>query len=304
MAPTLAAVDLNLLVAFDALMAERNVTRAAQRVGIGQPAMSSALSRLRALFHDELFVRVPGRMEPTPKALQLATPIGDALQQIRRALDPGLPFDAASAQRIFRIGATDYTEFVLLPPLNAYLRQAAPGIDIRIVPTTTDRALELLDLHELDFAIGTFAALPKRLSSAPLFTERFVCVARRDHPDLGNAGLQLDSFLALPHLLRSLRGDADGTVDQALARRGLKRHVVMTVTNFLVVPFILERSDAIATLAERVARRLAGTASLAIHDPPLQLEPWTTSLVWGRAVAQDAGAAWLQSTIREVAREA
>src|SRR5262249_47428367 len=187
----LASIDLNLLVAFEALLAERNVSRAAQRVGLAQPSMSHALTRLRVLFGDELFVRTPREMKPTPRALDLAAPIADALEQVRRAFEPTSTFDPRASDRRFRVAGSQYVDFVLGVLLVPMLMRAAPRACFEALHKDETEAIQLLDTGVIDLAIGRFTDAPKRLRAAPLYEERWVCIARRDHPGLRD-GLTLD----------------------------------------------------------------------------------------------------------------
>src|SRR5215472_4477881 len=160
----LAAIDLNLLVAFEALMAERNVTRAGQRVGLGQPAMSAALSRLRQIFHDELLVRVPGApMRPTTKATLLYQPVSDVLAQVRQVFDAETEFDPSAARAVFRIATNDHPGTLLLPRFLEVLSRTAPGVDIRLLALDKRHAFDLVDRNEIDMVIGSFRNIPKRV---------------------------------------------------------------------------------------------------------------------------------------------
>ena len=292
----LRGVDLNLFVVFEALLGERSVTRAARRLSMSQPAVSEALARLRRLMGDELFVRTPGGMAPTPKALELAAPVGEALAGLRDALDAGAPFDPAAARRTFRIAGSDYAEIVVLPALNALLRREAPGLDLRMVASDPSVAADLLDRGEAEFAIDVFwKALPKRFDRARLMSERAVCLARRGHPALAAGGLTLERYLELPHAARSLTGRPHrGLVERALGERGLERRLAVTVTNVLVLPSLLAGGELIATQPERVARLLAQMANLDLHEPPLPFPSWQVEIVWGRGAARDPAAAWLR----------
>ena len=298
----LASVDLNLLVAFDALLRERNVSRAAARVGLAQPSMSNALSRLRALLDDELFVRTPRGMEPTAKALALAEPVQSALAEIGRALDPGEAFDPRRTHRSFTIGAADFVEFILIPPLLELLRREAPGADLRIRAFDRRNVFDLLDRGELDLALGVFPELPKRFRKARVLEERFVCLARAGHPELGK-GLDVESFTRLPHILVSPRGDPTGVADRILARMGRKRRVAVTVANFLSLPFVVGASDLLGIAGERIAERLAAPAGVELHPLPIALRGFTLSMIWGAGSQRDPACDWLRSKLREVARD-
>jgi DNA-binding transcriptional LysR family regulator len=301
--PNLAHLDLNLLVLFEALMAERNVTRAAVRVGVAQPSASKALDRLRHLFGDELFVRTPGGMRPTPRASELEPEIAALLDRVRRLVAARVPFDAASARGVVRVAMSDAAEFVLLPGLVGRLGEAAPGIDLRVRPLDKGRAPDDLDAGQVDALIGVFPGLPKRYRTADLWEERFLCLARADHPRLGRE-LSLDVFAELPHLLVTLRDDAHGAVDEALARLGRSRRIVATVGRFLIVPHVLRCSDALAMLPSRLATAVAAGTGCRAFEPPLGLRGWTETLVWSRATERLPLQVWFRGLVRYLATRA
>src|SRR6185503_13476641 len=196
-------IDLNLLVAFDALMAERHVTRAGARIGRTQPAMSAALSRLRALLKDELFVRGPRGLQPTPRALDLAEPLSRALGEIQRTLEFTQEFDARASAATLTLGLSEHPSYVLLPRLVSALRAEAPGITLRLREfKPRDSAIAMLDAGEVDVAVGVPPTESARILTRPLFEERFVCILRKDHPAAAKR-LTLKRFLALSHLLVS-----------------------------------------------------------------------------------------------------
>ncbi len=293
----LSAVDLNLLVVFEALMAERSVTRAARRVGLSQPAASNALSRLRALFRDDLLVRVPGGMEPTAKARDLVEPVRDALDRLRGVLDGGTGFDPATARRAFTLAASDYVAFLVLPSLMEAVGRIAPGIDLRQRHLAKESVEAAIDRGEADAALGVFPQLSKRIRAVPLFRERFVLAARRGHPALDGGALTPEEFAALPHVLMTLRRDATGAIDDALAGLGLKRRVALTVADHLLVPFVIAASDMVAALPQRMAQRFAECTGLMIREVPLPLPPWDVSLIWGGATDRDSAQVWLRKLL-------
>ena len=296
----LAAVDLNLLVAFEALMAERHVTRAGQRIGLAQPSMSSALTRLRLLFDDQLFVRGAGGMQPTPRALALAEPVSEALAQVRRALTPAPHFSPATARHRFTIAVTDYGDLVVVPVLVGLLRRAAPGIDLTVRPITDARdSLARLERGELDALVGGHLPASPQTVRQRLFTERFACIRA------GGARGTLDEerYLALPHaLFSSVGGDgAPGAVDAMLAGRGLRRRIAVTLPHVIAVPFAVAGTDLVATMAERIARRFAASAGVTLAALPFPLEPFAVDLIHARHAAAPAALAWLVDQIAAAA---
>lgn len=295
----LSRIDLNLMVAFEALMAERSVSAAALRLGLSQPAMSAALQRLRALFEDALFVRSGRAMLPTVRAVELQGQIGQALTQLRNALEPQAPFNPQTSRRIFSLSGGDYASMIILPHLAAKIAAAAPHIDLRFRFAEKQTVVDLLDDDTLDLALGVFPEPPKRLGLQSLFEERFVCVSRRSHPALSD-GMTLESYVALPHLLVTERGDAVGAVDEALAKQGFERRVTLTVPHVLVVPAVLTRTNLIATVGKRVAQSFSEAAALDIFEVPVAVPAWRLSMLWSRQRAGDLGLEWLRSILVEI----
>ncbi|MDE1146548.1 MAG: LysR family transcriptional regulator [Azospirillaceae bacterium] len=296
-------IDLNLLVAFDALMAERSVTRAGIRIGRTQPAMSAALARLRALLKDDLFVRSPHGLQPTPRALDLAEPLGHALAAIQRTLDYTQDFDAGTSTVAFTLGLSDHAAFVLLPRLVALLRDQAPGISVRIRTfNARDEAIGLLDGGAADMTIGVPPTPAGRILGRPLFQERFVCVLRRDHPAV-SAPWDLDAFLGLSHLLVSPEGDRFGVVDAALAKRGLRRRLALTLPHMYAAPLLVARSDMVATLMGGVVRASGHAADLTILPPPLDLPAVPFALSWHRRNDAHPAQRWLRDRIAALGAE-
>jgi DNA-binding transcriptional LysR family regulator len=217
-------LDLNLLVVFDAVMAERSVTRGAQRVFLTQSAVSSALGRLRHQLGDELFLRGPGKLRPTPRALEIEEPVRALLAELQQVLAPAT-FNPATEHRRFTIATNDYFTAVVAPPLARRLARVAPGVDVNIVPTA-GRALEMLDAREADVVCTSWGQLPERFATATLVQDEYVCVVRKDHP-FARKPPTLRQFAQAKHRLVSPRGDAHGFVDERLAEKGLTRRIVM-----------------------------------------------------------------------------
>lgn len=276
------SVDLNLLKAFAALHAERHVTRAGARIGLAQPSMSNALARLRALFGDELFQRTPTGMVPTQRALELAPQIDAALTLLDRAFERTQAFDPATAQATLTLATSDNLMLTLAPAMLSRFRSVAPGLDLRLRDLDKTTVWAELDRGDLDATIGTFAAIPARFHSRPYLADRFVCIARAGHPAL-KKGLTLETFAELPHILTTLGRDASGAVDDALRSLGMSRRVVMTVTQFSVVPDLVRKSDCIATIPLSAACHLAEHSGCDLFEPPLPLPDWTMTLVWSAA---------------------
>ena len=294
-------IDLNLLVAFDALMAERSVTKAGRRIGRTQPAMSAALSRLRGLFDDQLFVRGPNGLQPTPRAFELAGPLGRALGEIGRTLGFAQAFDPAQSQMILSIALQEHAAFKLLPKIVRCLYEKAPATKLMVrAYTARDEAISLLDGGEADVAVGVPpTSAPGRIFTRPLFEEPFVCVLRKDHPAAAPP-LGLDTFLSLQHLLVSPEGDRFGHTDTALAELGLKRSLAITLTQMYAAPSLVAGSDLIATLMRGVVEVAGYQDRLAMLDPPLPLGPCAYVMCWHRRNDTHPAQAWLRDCVHSV----
>lgn len=296
----LASVDLNLLVAFEALLVEGSVSRAGHRIGLAQPSMSNALARLRLLFKDELFVRTPRGMRPTSRALGLAPPVEEALRHVRSAFAQGARFVPETDQRLFRIGLGDHADFAVGVPVVRLLREHAPGIMLNAVPVNRESAVQMLDDGELDLVIAAFPQWPKRIRSSGLYTERFVSVARSGHPGFAKRRPSRREFLELPHLRISPLPGSRNLFDGALADQNLRRRVVITVPNFAVVPYAVQSTDLVAVVGERIARHFAEEMGLAVHPIPFHVEPWKMRMYWTAHADNDPANVWLRERHQEI----
>ena len=296
-------IDLNLLVAFDALMAERSVTRAGARIGRTQPAMSAALSRLRALLKDELFIRSPQGLQPTPRAVDLAEPLSQALAQIQHSLAFTRAFDPAASTATFTLGLSEHPAYVLLPRLLAALMQAAPRIALRIRGyTARDEAIAMLDAGEVDMTIGVPVSTTARILSRPLFEERFVCILRKTHP-AARRRLDLAAFLKLSHLLVSPENEGFGLVDAELAKRGEHRHLGLTLPQMHATPALVAQSDLIATVMGGVVAASGHARRLSLLAPPIEIDPVTFALAWHRRNDLHPAQSWLRDFVSDQARD-
>jgi len=298
----LSSVDLNLLVVLDAVLAEGSVKQAARRVNLSPSATSHALGRLRELFDDPLLVRAGRRLVPTARGEALRGPVRAMLQAAEGLFQPVGPVRPATVRRAVRLVTTDYLELVLVAPLSAALAAEAPGIELH---TRRARASLAGWLREgrADLAMGVVGELAADLHREPLFTERFVCLVRQDHPVV-LGGLDLDTFCALDHVLVAPGGGTSGVVDQLLAAQGRSRRVVRTVPEFLVAPQLVQGTDYVLTIAERLARAVADRLGLAVVPPPLELPRFTLSMVWHERWEADPVHAWLRGRVRELAERA
>lgn len=288
--------DLNLLAALDALLREPSVSAAARRLGVGQPAMSASLARLRALFDDPLLIRTSRGMEPTARARALAGPLRETLAELRALVDPPGTFDPQSARKSFRMSGGDYAGMTVLPALIESLQRDAPAIDIRFRYVEKDVIAVLLDRDELNLAIAVIDNLPPRFRSEPLIRETFICAVRRGHPIL-DGPLTPSRFAGADHLLVTERGDEHGCMDDLLERDGLSRRVALTVPSAALVGGVLSRSDLIATIPRRAGELIAADGTIALIAPPYDNDAWTMSLIWADRNTHDPGLVWMREQI-------
>jgi LysR family nod box-dependent transcriptional activator len=303
----LSGVDLNLLVAFDALMQERSVTRAASRIGLSQPGMSNALARLRKLTGDPLFVREGLALAPTPRAEALRQPVRDALTLIRGALDPRPSFDPARDPATFTVSCSDYSLLMVIGPLVRHLAAAARMVTIRVLPRAHD-AVRLIRDGDIDLAIEPAEIMPEvPLSSARLWADRWLCCVWEGNsvvrPGPGDGGhLTLDAYLRMGHLVYSMgRGQPVSMVDEHLARSMVPRRIEFTVESFLLAPFLLEDTDLVTVVPEKAAPFLRRTAAVRLLEPPVPLPSITEMLWWHPRNDADPAHAWIRARIAEIA---
>lgn len=287
-------LDLNLLKALDALLDERSVTRAAQRLALTQPAVSGMLARLREHLDDPLFVRTPRGITPTLRALELAAPVKAVLGQIEALLHPQA-FDPATATLDLRIAATDYALQAVVVPLLAALRRQAPGVRVAVLPVQQPPLAEAMARGDIDLALVTPESSPPELHARALFDERYVCVLRADHPAVQQGPLTLDRFCALDHALVSYGGGQfAGVTDTALAALGRQRRVQLSLTSFLVLPEILRHSDLIAVVPQRLVGHAEG---LAVLEPPLPIPGFTKTAAWHERSHRAPAHRWLRQLL-------
>ncbi|WP_414545414.1 LysR family transcriptional regulator [Nostoc sp. CCY0012] len=296
----LSAIDLNLLVAFEVLFEEKSVTGAAQRLYLGQPAMSAALARLRILFQDELFIRIGREMQPTAKALEISPGIRDALQKIRQTLAASQIFDPATSKNTFTIGSSDYTSYVVMPKLLELCSQIAPSINFRLIGFAKDCVGELLEQREIDIALGVFQNPPRQTMQMPLFPEHFIGICRREHPIITQDAITPEIFANLLHALFTIRRDEVGEIDQVLAQYNLQRRIVLTTPHLLVLPAIISSSDLVAAVPSRLVKPFVDHGTLEIFEIPLQTQPWMISMLWSKLTEQDPANLWLRQLLKSV----
>ncbi|TWI52753.1 transcriptional regulator, LysR family [Pseudomonas duriflava] len=287
-------VDLNLLIVFETLMRERSVTRAAEKLFLGQPAISAALARLRALFDDPLLVRTGRTMEPTPRAQEIFSLLSPALDSISSAMSRAQTFEPAKAERVFRIGLSDDVEFALLPPLLRRLRAEAPGVILVIRRTNYMTMSSQLSSGEITVGVAYTNELPANAKRK---------VVRLTRPKLLRADtipgtLSLEDFCGRPHALVSYAGDLSGYIDESLTALGKQRRVVLAVPQFNGLGTLLANTDLIATVPDYTAQVLAANGGLRVEDPPLDLPKFELSMAWSGVHDNDPAERWLRSRIQ------
>ena len=292
------AFDLNLLVVFDAVMQDRSVTRAGQRIGLSQPAMSHALNRLRDLLKDELFVRTPTGMRPTPRAEQLAALLRQTLRELQQVLQPET-FVPATADRRFSLAINNYAAVVVAPPLVTAVSTAAPSVQLDLRPSGTLDIIECLDRGDLDLAIGSLDSFGERFACTQLLEDEFVMVMRRRHP-AGRGALSAKVLAGLTHL-DPPTGENTDFLDAWLSERGLTRRIALRAP-YLSAMAILSRSDLAATLSRRIAEEFVRTDRLQIHELPVKSPVVHTTMLWHRRLDNHPAHRWLRDRIIAVTK--
>ncbi len=299
----LTQIDLNLLVAFESLFKERSVTVAAQRLYLGQPAMSAALGRLRILFGDELLIRVGREMQPTAKAIAIAPGIFAALHQIRQTIQSSQTFEPVSDSRDFAIGSPDYASFVTIPKLLAHCQEVAPNLNFRMIEFEKDSIGDLLEQGTVDLALGVFQSPPRQTVCVPLFQEHFVGIARKDHPALTQKTISLEGFANLSHALNTTRRDAIGEVDHVLTAHDLQRRIALTVPHMLVLPSIIASTDLVAAIPSRMACYFSKLNDIEVFKLPIEIPKWTVSMLWSKLSDKDDASCWLRQTLQALCEQ-
>jgi len=292
--------DMNLLPIFVALMEERSVTRAANRLGVTQAALSNALARLRTVLQDPLFIRERYGMRPTPKAEQLAPALAQALAALDTVVLGQRAFDPARADQVFTIAPNSYVELVLVPALVARLSALAPGIRLRTLPFGADLAETGVTSGTTAMVLGRIEEAPDNLVVQHIADDGLACVVRVDHPTVGHR-ITKTQFERLKHVNVLPPGRLRAGLFQALDRQGLKREVVASVTHFAAIPEIVAATDYCATLPKLICRRLAQDARLKVLPAPVDLGSFPLHMAWHVRYRQDPAHAWLRSLVAEVA---
>lgn len=289
------------LLVFDEIYKTRSVSRAAEALGLGQPAVSIALGRLREHFGDPLFVRTSGGMAPTRLADELAQPMREALAALQRALGHRSGFEPMASQRTFRICMTDISQLVLLPRLWARLRATAPGIRIDIAPLSDDTG-RMLESGEADLALGFMPQLEAGFYQQALFRQRYVCMASDDHPRIRDT-LSLAQFEAEEHVVVSSSGTGHLIIARELARQRITRRVALRLPNFLGSAFVLEGTELLVTIPQRLGEVLRGRGHFRIFPVPFELPDYAVKQHWHERFHHDPGNRWLRGVISDLLGE-
>ncbi|MBS0318174.1 MAG: LysR family transcriptional regulator [Proteobacteria bacterium] len=296
--------DLRLLRSFIVLMTERSVTRAADQLGIGQPALSQTLGKLRALFKDPLLVRTRAGMVPTDRARELEQSARLVLAEYERMVAPTERFDPTTSRRRFVISVPEYAEHVLMPPLLYRLRCESPSVRVEARSPQPKQAVEYLESGRWDLRIAWLLTPTQSLRSMPLFQDQIVCLASQTHPEV-KGRLTLDEFLKWPHVrpVGTGRPTTAVVLDDAVARVGCSFERPFLVQNFLTIPSIVSRTDMLATMPRTLAAVFAAHHSLQLLDIPLRLPRIRYAAYWHERSHMDLGHRWLRSKLMEVAHE-
>ncbi|MCZ0990946.1 LysR family transcriptional regulator [Streptomyces diastatochromogenes] len=288
-------IDLNLLLTLHALLAEKHVTRAALRLNKSQPAVSHALAQLRTRFGDPLLVRHGGRMVLTARAEALTQPLEDALTSLNGLLSAP-DFDPSLTRRRFRLSLSDYASRIVLPPLVRHVRHEAPGLDLAISQAGREAMLAQLTDGELDIALGVFPDVPEDIEVQTLFQEEFISLA--DKAVLPAQGeLSLEEWLERPHIMLAMRPDANDEIETALAARGLRRHLAVTLPHWSAAVDLLAGTDLILTVAGRAVGPMQRHRALRKFTPPLDLPRFAYQQAWHIRRANDPAHRWLREAV-------
>jgi DNA-binding transcriptional LysR family regulator len=296
-------IDLDLLVALDVLLAERNVTRAAARLQLSQPALSARLARLRTLFHDPLLLPGARGVTPTAKALELEEPLRAVLQQLRGVVSAGRGFDPRRDPFTLRIAASDYTQTAVVIDFALAARQRAPHARIALRALDIPNLESQMELGAVDLALINAVEVPAALHARPLFQDIYVAITRKAHPIAGRR-LTRQAFMRLEHIIVSPRGGGFITpFDAVLEALGLQRNTVVSTSSFLFVLEMVRRSDLVALIPRRLVPRCRH--QLRIHEPPIPVDGFAIVMAWHRRVHHDPGQKWIrQQLLEHVARTA
>jgi DNA-binding transcriptional LysR family regulator len=293
-------VDLNLLIVFDAVMQERNLTRAGKRLGLSQPAASHALARLRQMLHDDLFIRTPDGMRPTPRAEQMAQPVREALRELRITLEPEA-FEPASSTREFSLAVNNYAARAIVPALARIVGNLAPRVSLDINPIGMRDVFDHLDAGGMDMALTTLVDGGERFKCVRVMDDDFVALLDGSHPAAEGAVIPAERLADIPHIAITSTGDDTSFIDDALEQRGLARTIATRVP-FLSVVLMLVGSDRLAVVPRRVAEDLARICPLVARELPFPSPRIALSMIWHRRLDNHAAHRWLRDMVKASVR--
>jgi DNA-binding transcriptional LysR family regulator len=293
-------LDLNLLVVFHQLLLKRRVSAVAQALGMSQPAVSSALGRLRAALGDELFLRTQGGMEPTPYALQLAQPVAEALDGLQQALNVRAAFEASSSSRSFTLAMNDVGEMYFLPVLVDALARLAPGVTLQVLSVTEASLKEDMASGRIDLALGLLPQLQAGFFQQALFRQKYVCLLRAGHALAARKSLSLQTYTEAEHVRIVAAGTGHGSLDLALEKKKLRRRFRLTLPHYVALGDVLQHSDLIATVPERFADRIVGPFSLVKRDLPVAVDDSAIHQFWHGRLHRDPGHQWLRQCVNRL----
>jgi DNA-binding transcriptional LysR family regulator len=295
-------VDLNLLRVFQAIVDERSLTKAGERLALSQPAISYSLARLRTLFDDPLFIRTRSGMQPTPIALELAGIVGRALDTVREALRYAESFDPETSTRTFRLSLSDAGEMAYLPAICEALHERAPRVKLSVEPLPVEEMEDALRSSRLDFAIGNLPLLMARTRHQLLFEETYVCMTRKRRGLPAGSALSLDHFLQASHVqVRSVE-HSHHALDDALRAQGVGRNIVLQLPHFVALPSVLAVTDLFATLPRRLAGILNRSDAFRIYTLPVSIPQATVTMHWHEHFHEDEGIAWMRDLMAEMVK--
>ncbi len=288
--------DLNLLIVFKTLFEEKNVTKASKKMGITQPAMSNALNRLRYLVKDELFIRGPKGMRPTPRANDLSLPIQTALNNLELSLS-SINFNPKTTKKLFRISMSDDVAPIIIPNLVDFIEKNSPESSLSIRSEQGNDALKLLDNNEIDFAVGRFETIPARFGYSDLFTEDYVCICKKTHKFASEKKLSIDQYLSCKHLRVAPMGAPLHPIDRTLGQLNFEREISVRIELITLAPMIINNTDLILTLPSKTAQRMSKNYGFNIVELPLDLEKRKTKMVWHKELTNHPTFDWIKNQI-------
>lgn len=293
-------IDLNLLLVFRQLILDQGVSRAADSLGLSQPAVSNALRRLRNLLGDELFLRTPRGMAPTPYAQSLAAPVALALDALQRALNVRASFDPASSERSYTLAMTDVGEIYFLPVLMQALAREAPSVRLQCVPVADTALSENMANGRVDLALGWLPPVQAGFLQQALFRQPYVALMREQHPLAARDRIGAALYGQATHVRVVSAGSGHGQVDSALERLGVVRRVALTVPHYVALGQVLASDDLVATVPERFAERACLPFGLVARPIALKLPISTICQLWHAHQHRDPGHQWLRSFIQRL----